>query len=349
MGTGRRRTRWQGRGLRFAATALAAVLGLVVAPAGLDAAGAAFTATTVNPANSLAADQLAPPSGLTAVRDCSAAVTFTGSTTSTGVDAVALTVPPNASGKLWIVQVAHAGLPNSLTSPAGWTLIRETSNGSAVTSALYWKTASTETSVAFTYTPGGGVTLLGALAVYSGVDAGHPVDDSAASLGTSADATTPEVTTQTGGTLLVHALAKRLEVLPAPGGSTSRWSRQVGATGSGGGITGGEEPFAGPGTSSPRTSSGTTSGAWIAQTVALRRAPSVRLTWTASPSDWATGYQLERTGGTPGRTTRSLDVAGPASTTDGPLVNGTTYSYRLWAYRGNWTSAEATAILTPSC
>ena len=37
------------------------------------------------------------------------------------------------------------------------------------------------------------------------------------------------------------------------------------------------------------------------------------------------------------------------ATTDGPLVNGTAYTYRLVAYRGTWTSTAATAALTPSC
>jgi hypothetical protein len=37
------------------------------------------------------------------------------------------------------------------------------------------------------------------------------------------------------------------------------------------------------------------------------------------------------------------------SITDGPLTNGATYSYRVWAYFGSWKSPEATVSITPTC
>ena len=85
--------------------------------------------------------------------------------------------------------------------------------------------------------------------------------------------------------------------------------------------------------------------------MALRQAPgtpSAVLSWTPSPSSWADGYRGERVvGGTVQRS--STLPMGTTTVTDTGLVNGTTYTYRLWAYRGSWVSTVQTTTLTPSC
>jgi hypothetical protein len=40
---------------------------------------------------------------------------------------------------------------------------------------------------------------------------------------------------------------------------------------------------------------------------------------------------------------------GTTTVTDPGLVNGTTYTYRVWTYRGSWVSPDVTTTLTPSC
>jgi hypothetical protein len=40
---------------------------------------------------------------------------------------------------------------------------------------------------------------------------------------------------------------------------------------------------------------------------------------------------------------------GTTTFTDAGLVNGTTYTYRVWAYRGAWTSDVVSTSLTTSC
>ena len=37
------------------------------------------------------------------------------------------------------------------------------------------------------------------------------------------------------------------------------------------------------------------------------------------------------------------------SATDGPLSNGTTYTYRLFAYRDAWTSPAVSVSVRPDC
>jgi hypothetical protein len=77
--------------------------------------------------------------------------------------------------------------------------------------------------------------------------------------------------------------------------------------------------------------------------------PSVDASWTATPSSWATGYVLERL--VSGTVTASQTITPRTTTaaTDGPLANGTAYTYRLRAYRGAWNSTAVTASITPSC
>jgi hypothetical protein len=152
--------------------------------------------------------------------------------------------------------------------------------------------------------------------------------------------------------MLVHTFTKRQEALPAVPGLTPLWSR-VSGTGAGNlGATAGEALFAGPGSTPTRSVTGTNSFEWVARTVALRPAlgpPSAALTWTASTSSWATGYRLERSVGGTVQTTATVTPISASATSSGPLANGTTYSYRLWAYYGTWVSTSVTGGLTPSC
>ena len=119
------------------------------------------------------------------------------------------------------------------------------------------------------------------------------------------------------------------------------------------GVSAGDVSFAGPGATPVRssTSPSTFSSEWIGQTLALRpipQQPAATLNWTATPSSWATGYRGERL--VSGTVQRSSTLPmGTTTVTDTGLVNGTTYTYRIWAYRGTWVSTAVTATLTPSC
>jgi hypothetical protein len=155
------------------------------------------------------------------------------------------------------------------------------------------------------------------------------------------------VTTTVPDTMLVHLLAKRQEAPPTPAGTTQRSTLMV----YGGGVTTADERFAGPGPTTGTSGVGV-AAEWIAQTVALRRVagtPSAGLSWTPSSSSWATGYLLERLVGGSVQAGRNVTPVGTTSATDAAVVNGTSYTFRLSAYRGTWRSAAVTATLTPSC
>ena len=230
----------------------------------------------------------------------------------------------------------------------------DTHSSSDVVSRLYYKVATSAEPSGYTFDIGQSVQVIGHIVAYSGVSTSTPVDASNWASGFSSTATTPSVTTTRANTRLVHLTAKRQEALPAPASTTSRWSAlSSGATASIG-VSAGDEAFAGPGATSSRsaTSGGNFSAEWVAQTVALRPlpgTPTANATWTASPSTWATGYRLERSVGGTVEATQTVTPISATSATDSPLVNGTTYSYRLWAYSGTWTSPAVTAGFTPSC
>ena len=340
--------------------ALVAVLALVVAVLALPPASAAFRATTSNPANSLAADRLQPPSGLTATTSCvSSTIGFRAATKAAGSGSLVLPTPPGTTaGDLLVAQVSNWGGPATLTPPAGWTLVRRDSafqaNGAAqVTSALFWRVAVATEPASATFQLAASVDMAGGIAAYSGVSTTSPVDAHEAATGTSATATVPSVTTTVANTMLVHVITKRQEQLPAPAGTAERW-RQISGTGTSiQGVSAGDVSFTGPGATPVRnsTSASTFSSEWIGQTLALRpipQQPAAILNWTATPSSWADGYKSERI--VSGTVQRSSTLPmGTTTVTDPGLVNGTTYTYRIWAFRGSWVSTVQTTTLTPSC
>jgi hypothetical protein len=58
---------------------------------------------------------------------------------------------------------------------------------------------------------------------------------------------------------------------------------------------------------------------------------------------------LDRVQGGSVVSTKTVTPISATSTTDGALANGTTYTFRLRAYRGSWASTDVTATLTPNC
>jgi hypothetical protein len=340
--------------------ALVAALALVVAVLALPPASAVFSSATANAANLLGADRLQPPSGLTATTSClSSTIGLRAATQAAGSGSLVLPTPPGTSaGDLLVAQVSNWGGPAVLTPPAGWNLIRRDSafqtNGAAqVTSALFWRVAVATEPASATFYLAASVDMAGGIAAYSGASTTSAVDAHEAATSTSATTTVPSVTTTVANTMLVHFTTKRQEQLPAPGGTAERW-RLISGTGTSiQGVSAGDVSFAGPGATPVRssTSPSTFSSEWIGQTVALRpipQQPAANLTWTATPSSWATGYRGERVVGGTVQATSSAPM-GTTTVTDPGLVNGTTYTYRVWAYRGSWVSTVQTTTLTPNC
>ena len=340
-------------------TGLVGVLAVLVLTAMLPAAHAGFSAVTTNADDAWAADWLLPPSGLTATYSCSATpIDFRNATQGTGLGILILPTPSGIrAGDFLVAQVTNATGPIPLTAPAGWNLIRRDSSNpaapaaSAVTSALFWRTVVDGEPATATFVLQNSMDMVGGIAAYRGVRVADPVNASGAAAGATATATTPSLTTTVVDTVLADFTTKAGEALPAPTGTTERW-RLANLT-STLGTSAGDVPFDGPG-ATPTRSSVSPSGSlneWVTQTVALRPRlqAAASLTWTASPSAWGTGYVLERMVGSTVQAERTLAPIATASAIESPLVNGTTYTFRLSAYRGAWRSPAVTTTLTPAC
>jgi hypothetical protein len=329
---------------------LLAALGLLVAVLALPSVHTAFSATKGTLPSSLAADHLQPPSGLTVTQTCSyAPITMRGALPSTGMSPLALSLPAGTqAGDVLVAQVAYYGA-SPLTAPSGWTLVRADTSGSVVTSAVYWKVAAAgEPAASFARPSTESGDMVGGIVAYSGVSASAPVSASGGATGAGDTATSPALTTTATGAVAVHLMA-RSGVQPATStGLRELWTRSSDSES----VTAFDESLAGPGAVPQRSS--TTSGsttAWIAQTVVLRPAlqqVGASLSWGPTPSTWADGYKGERVVGgvVYGPTTVPF---GTTTASDTGLANGTTYTYRVRAYRGAWVSSDVTSTLTPSC
>ncbi|WP_136697262.1 hypothetical protein [Geodermatophilus dictyosporus] len=346
-----RRSRRVRRLPRRALAAVVGALALLALTVLLPGASARFTSVTGNPAGAWATDGVAPPTGLTVVQTCTRTpIAFRGAAASTSQSPLALSPPAQTQpGDVLVAQVAYYGT-STISAPGDWTLLSADTSGTSVTSAVFHKVATgSEAPAVFSRPPSSPGDMVGGIVAYGGVDPSSPVAVTGRTTGTGETVNLPTVTTTVKDTVLVYFLAKSGGLLPTPGALQERWRLSSDSEG----ATAADESFVGPGTTPSRSSSTPGSATeYVAHTIALRpTAPQVgaSLSWTASPSTWATGYRLERSTAGTAQAPRSITPVGTTSTTEGPLVNGTAYSFRLWAYRGTWTSTVATAPLTPAC
>jgi hypothetical protein len=335
------------------AVGLVAALGLLVAVLALPPVHTAFSATRGTLPSSLATDRLQPPAGLTVTQTCTyAPIVLQGSPSSTKVSPLELSSPSGTlAGDVLVAQVAYYGT-STVPAPSGWTrVVLPDTSGGVVTSAVYWKVAVTNEPVAsFTRPDTTTGDMVGGIVGYRGVSGSDPIAAVGGATGSGDTATSSStVSTTATGAVVVHLLTRSGTVgPPAPGGTSPLWTNNSDSES----VTASYESLAGPGTVPQRTS--TTSGsttAWIAQTVVLRPAlqqVGASLSWTPTPSTWADGYKGERVVGSVvyGPTTVP---SGTTTASDTGLTNGTTYTYRVRAYRGAWVSPDVTSTLTPSC
>jgi hypothetical protein len=341
-----------------------AALLLIGAPLSFPEAGAVFTAATADTGNSVAAGVVAAPTSFSTTQTCTTpTIAFRAAAPpgrTVGGSPLTLALPAGTqAGDILIAHITNRYDGSSGLNPpsTAWALIgNRTTYGqgqAGVTGAVYWKVATASEPSSFTFSMGSGTAdMAGGLLAYSGVHPTTPVDAVAIATNSGPTVVTPPVTTTVANTLLVHAITKEAEMSPVPTGSTQRSRILSVSSSSNQGSTIGDEPIAASGAVSYRTAIGTADTNWIVHSFALKpapRIPSASLTWTSSSTTGASGYNLERVVG--GSATRQWTVTPitATSSTDPSLTNGTTYTYRLRAYRGSWVSAWVTASLTPSC
>jgi signal peptidase I len=348
-------------------------LGLAVAFLGSSrTAWAAYLDTTANSTNHFAAGSLNPATGLgTAPAGCddapSISLVGTGATgTAVNGDTAALTLDKPSgvvAGDLLIAHVVlhtHAFGPDPITAPGGWTTIRIDTDDNHVTAGVFWKRAAGSEPSDYTFVNDSGDTTqqaTGVVLAYRGVAPVDPIDDDAGSTDlTGADnVVAPSVTTTEPSARLlslVGVYGNSQGPATPPGGMTERYEGTVQSEASVVEILGeaADQTVAAAGATGTRTTSVPSADTWVAHTVALRPDrgdPGAELTWTPSTSPDVEGYLIERRIGGTLDATATVSPRTASSYTDGPLVAGTTYTYRVIATAGTWRSAPVTTTFTP--
>lgn len=204
----------RGRGA-LVAVAAACLLAVLGSSAAFPSAQSAFTALTASPGSALSADQVSPPSGLVATPTCSggSTIAFRSAATTTGGTSLTLSAPSGVqAGDLLLAQITHGDGTVAVTPPSGWTPVRSDASGEVMASAVFWRIAVGNDPAATFSRPGASLgSMLGAMAAYSGVDAGAPIAAAGATTGAGRAVTTPSVTTTATGAVVVHLLSKKYE------------------------------------------------------------------------------------------------------------------------------------------
>jgi hypothetical protein len=137
--------------------------------------------------------------------------------------------PEAATGDVLVASVVVNGDPESLAAPGGWSLVRDDAIPGVLRQAVYVKVAGVTEPDRYTWTLPEAQRVAGRITAYSGIAAGHPVDDHAASVqpepGSAIAA--PRLTISVPDTRLVLLTATASD---APPSATDTTQAQVGLT-----------------------------------------------------------------------------------------------------------------------
>jgi hypothetical protein len=172
----------------------------------------------------------------------------------------------------------------AITAPSGWTAIKNLTQGTALRQVSYYKVATASEPTSYSWTLGTARAAAGGISDYSGVNQTVPIDAGAGSSAESGNAIAPSVTTSAANDLVIAAASFGVTTTVTPDASTTE--RYVVSSLA---DTSEQSDFAqaGAGATTAKTITPLVStGAWIAQAVALRDASqaTLSLATTAAPS-----------------------------------------------------------------
>ena len=202
----------------------------------------------------------------------------------TGSTSLSISKPTGvAQGDVMLATVTATGT-GTVTAPSGWTVVKNTTQGTALRQATYYKVAGASEAASYSWSLGTSRATAGGIVDYSGVNQTAPVDASASATGTSGNAVAASVTTSAAGDQVVAiASFATATTVTADSTTTERYDVASGST------TGEAADFAqsSAGATSAKTAEpAATASAWITATVALRDASQATLSvaTTAAPS-----------------------------------------------------------------
>jgi len=188
-----------------------------------------------------------------------------------------------ASGNVLVATITAAGT-GAITPPSGWTQIQDVTT--TLRQTAYYRVAGSSEPSSYTWTLGGARLASGGIAAYSGVDGSVPIDASAAASGSSGNASVPSVTTNVAGDTVLAAVGSTgtwLSNSIVPGASTTE---RYDVSNAGTESEAADFTQASAGATPGKTATPVTSGAWVAEAIALDPATSATLSLasTATPA-----------------------------------------------------------------
>jgi hypothetical protein len=151
-------------------------------------------------------------------------ITFRDSSFAANAIAKNLTIPvPDQvrTGDVMLAVVDVKAVP-TVGTPAGWTLVSNTVNGTSMRQLVYWRVAGSEPA-GYTWSYGEGRAASGAIIAYSGVSATNPVQAFSAGTGATTAITAPSVTSTVAGAMIVGAFGINADsTIAPPAGMTER-------------------------------------------------------------------------------------------------------------------------------
>jgi hypothetical protein len=185
-------------------------------------------------------------------------------------------------GGVMVAAVTAAGT-GSITTPSGWTVIKNVA-GTATRQVTYYKVAGSSEASSYSWSLGSSRAASGGIVDYSGVNQVVPVDATASASGESGSATIPSVTTSAAADLVlaIASFATATTVTPDPS-TTERLDVASGSNTSEVAEFGQATAAA---TAAKTVTPAVTTAAWLAQTIALRDAAQATLSasTTAAPT-----------------------------------------------------------------
>ncbi|MFL5845105.1 MAG: hypothetical protein ACJ762_10460 [Solirubrobacteraceae bacterium] len=218
----------------------------------------------------LAAAALAPGTAQAAI----AYVNSNSASTTTAT--LTITKPTNTTtGDVLVATVSGAGT-NTISAPAGWTLLTSTaSTGSTMRMLSYVKTATSTEGTNYAFTSSAARNMSGGIIALRGANADVPVDGVTAATGASGTAAAPAITTSSAGEWVITAAGvARNATFTAAAGTTERYD--VAGTGTSNEASTITQATAGTVAARTVTPSNTTAN-WVAHSIAVRDATTASL------------------------------------------------------------------------
>lgn len=210
-------------------------------------------------------------------------VAATGANNGTGSTSLSITKPTGvAQGDVMLAAVTATGT-GTVTAPAGWTVVKNTTQGTTLRQAVYYKVAGASEGASYSWGLGTSRSTSGGIIDYRGANQTAPVDASATATATSGNPVAPSVTTSAAGDQVVAAISLgTATTVTEDAATTERYDVQSGSTTS----QAADFSQAAAGATATKTVTPALGSAWIAATVALRDASqaALSLSTTAVPS-----------------------------------------------------------------